>query len=54
MLIVFGVSDLVMEFLTGPISPNWVIWFFRGGVILGLFLLIAGSLAYDVTHNGEQ
>jgi len=48
MMIVFGVSYLILEFLSEPISPEWVIWVFRGGLILGIFLLIAGSFAYDI------
>ena len=51
MIAVFGITDLFLEFSKSPIEPAWVIWFFRGGIILGIVLLIGGLLASDVFEN---
>ena len=51
MIVTFGVVDVILEFWTATIEPQWVLWFFRGGIILGLILLIAGILASDVPNH---
>jgi hypothetical protein len=52
-LIVFGITDLVLRFSIGiqSVEPTWIIWFFRGGILLGVVLLIAGLFAYDVPDH---
>lgn len=53
MIVVFGFSALVLELGVGTqnIEPSWIIWFFRGGIILGIILLIAGVFASDVPSH---
>jgi len=51
MIVVFGIVDLFLEFSKDPVEPSWIIWFFRGGIILGIVLLIGGLLAVDMPKD---
>lgn len=52
MIVVFGVVDFFLEVLSSvEVQPEWLLWFFRGGAILGLVLLIAGIFASDVSNH---
>lgn len=51
MIVVFGFAGLFLELSAQVIEPSWVVWFFRGGVVLGLILLIGGALASDIPNR---
>jgi len=51
MIVTFGVVDVILEFWVVTVEPRWILWFFRGGIILGMILLIGGILASDVPNH---
>ena len=55
MIVVFGLVDLFLELISSvPVQPEWLIWFFRGGIVVGTILLIAGIFASDVSNNVKK
>ncbi len=53
-LIVFGVCAIIFQWGIGVLEPWWIIWVFRGGVILGFILLIGGIFAIDVSNGTKE
>ncbi len=53
-LIVFGVCAIIFQFGVELLEPWWIIWVFRGGVILGFILLIGGIFAVDVPNGIKE
>ncbi len=47
LIVIFGVPAFLFQFGARGIEPAWVIWFFWGGVALGVVCLLGGIFAAD-------
>ena len=50
-LVVFGIPSIILSLQMADLQPNWTIWVFFGGTLLGLTLLIGGLFADDVAEH---
>jgi hypothetical protein len=48
---VCGLPLIMTVIAQTAISPVWLFWFFIGGVILGVVLILGGLFAVDVKRN---
>lgn len=47
LLVVFGVPLAIAVLAKTVVSPVWLFWFFAGGTILGVVILLTGLFAVD-------
>ncbi len=50
-IVAFGVPSVILSLQMNELEPNWPIWVFFGGTILGIILLIGGIFATDVSEG---
>lgn len=50
-LTAFGIPSIILSLEMNTLQPNWIIWVFFGGTILGLTLLIGGIFAVDISDH---
>ena len=50
-LVAFGVPSIILSLQMSELEPNWTIWVFFGGVVLGVTLLIGGIFAADIEES---
>ena len=50
-LVVFGAPFAIFSLGDRSLYPAWVIWFFAGGMALGMVLLIGGAFAAEVQDS---
>lgn len=50
-LVMFGVPLAILSLGDRGLYPVWVVWFFAGGMALGMILLIGGAFAAEVQQD---
>jgi hypothetical protein len=50
-LVAFGIPSIILSLQMEHLQPQWPLWVFYGGTILGIVLLIGGLFAIDVNEN---
>ena len=48
---VCGLPLVIVLLANTAISPVWLFWFFVGGLVLGVLLILGGLFAIDVKKN---
>ena len=51
LVVVFGIPAFLFQFGEGGVEPIWLIWFFWGGVALGVICLLGGIFAVDSSKS---
>jgi uncharacterized membrane protein (DUF106 family) len=50
-LVVFGVPFAILSLGEKGVFPQWLFWFFLGGMFLGGILLLGGAFAIDANRD---
>lgn len=48
LIIVCGIPLAAAFLAHEPLAPSWLGWFFEGGILLGIILILAGIFAADI------
>ena len=51
LIVIFGIPAFLFQFGQGGIDPLWLMWFFWGGVVLGVVCLLGGIFAEDSSKS---